>query len=421
MENARVQGATKELIEEWFELLKIPEVAAIRPENTHNVDEGGLQEGKTGNGLVLGLSRARPLHRKEPGSRTWTSFIECISATGDRLPPLIIFKGKHVQDQWFPEDLAKFNDWEFTCTENGWTTDRTAIEWLEKIYLPRTRPTPSATRLLILDGHGSHITKAFQFLCYQNDVYLLYLPPHTSHVLQPLDLSVFSPMKTAYRNQIAHQAQFCCSTVVGKRLFLEAYAYARNSAIIPTNIKSGWGASGLWPVRISKPLNSPLLLQNSNKNNAQEAPSGTPRQIKPAKKARRLPNGTQRNWETPLKSRQLASQIEDFIATIATSPTKRLFFKKVRKGYELKDCELADAERKIRQLEAELEAKNTRKRKRVQPNANNLFVNNRRIWAQRNGISEEPMVLDDAAENYGQESVRSCISVDGSTAESESE
>ncbi|KAM4064165.1 Tc5 transposase DNA-binding domain-containing protein [Hirsutella rhossiliensis] len=69
---------------------------------------------------------------KTPGSRVWTSFIECVSAAGTFLPPLVIFKGKSVQQQWFPEDLSTFSDWQFTATKNGWTSDQTAVEWLER-------------------------------------------------------------------------------------------------------------------------------------------------------------------------------------------------------------------------------------------------------------------------------------------------
>jgi 4-hydroxybenzoate polyprenyltransferase len=82
MENARVKGVTTEKIRKWWPALRIPAVAVIKPENRYNVDEGGFVEGKTGNGLVLGLRGTRPLQKKEPGLHAWTSFIECISATG---------------------------------------------------------------------------------------------------------------------------------------------------------------------------------------------------------------------------------------------------------------------------------------------------------------------------------------------------
>ncbi|KAF7912529.1 uncharacterized protein EAF01_001550 [Botrytis porri] len=88
--------------------------------------------------------------------------IKCISANGKSITPLVIYKGKSVQQQWFPTDLTLFKGWNFTATENGWTTDATALEWLKKIYIPQTTPIqPENSRLLILDGHGSHETTAF--------------------------------------------------------------------------------------------------------------------------------------------------------------------------------------------------------------------------------------------------------------------
>ncbi|XP_044721163.1 DDE superfamily endonuclease domain-containing protein [Hirsutella rhossiliensis] len=126
------------------------------------MDEAGIMEGLGENGLVVGSAEKRSVQKKTPGSRVWTSFIECVSAAGTFLPPLVIFKGKSVQQQWFPEDLSTFSDWQFTATKNGWTSDQTAVEWLEKVFIPRTQPPdPSERRLLVLDGHGSHETVDF--------------------------------------------------------------------------------------------------------------------------------------------------------------------------------------------------------------------------------------------------------------------
>jgi hypothetical protein len=157
-----------------------------------------------------------------------------------------MFKGKSVQQQWFPVGLKDYEGWEFTATDNGWTSDATALEWLQKVFLPQTAPhNPSDTRLLVLDGHGSHETTEFMWECYSNNVYLLFLPPHTSHVLQPLDLSVFAPLKRAYRKQLGFLSLLNDSTPIGKQNFLACYRKARISSLIAINIKAGWQALGL--------------------------------------------------------------------------------------------------------------------------------------------------------------------------------
>jgi hypothetical protein len=128
IDSVRVNRATTAVIKDWFTRLNIPAISSIKPENRWNIDESGIMEGIGANGLVVGSSERRSIQKKQPGSRAWTSFIKCISASGKALPPLVIFKGKSVQQQWFQRDLSSYKDWLFTATDNAWTSDSTAIE-----------------------------------------------------------------------------------------------------------------------------------------------------------------------------------------------------------------------------------------------------------------------------------------------------
>jgi len=198
IDSQRVNGAMSDVIKTWFPKLAIPLVKRVKPENRWNMDEAGIMEGQRENGLVVGSAGKHFIQKKQPGSRAWTSFIECISAMGRALLPLVIFKGKSVQQQWFPYKLLQYKDWKFDASDNGWTSDETALYWLIEVFIPQTKPRdPLEPRLLILDGHGSHETLEFMWECYLNNIYLLFLPPHTSHVMQPLDLTVFFPLKIA--------------------------------------------------------------------------------------------------------------------------------------------------------------------------------------------------------------------------------
>jgi len=47
-------------------------------------------------------------------------------------------------------------------------------------------------RLLILDGHGSHISFEFIHYCIESSIHLICLPGHSTHLLQPLDVGLFS-------------------------------------------------------------------------------------------------------------------------------------------------------------------------------------------------------------------------------------
>jgi len=128
IDSMRVNSATSDILKAWFQKLEVPAIKAIKPENHWNIDEAGIMEGQGENGLVVGSAKKRFIQKKQPGSRAWTSFIECISAAGKALHPLVIFKGKSVQKQWFNNHLKQYTGWKFDATENGWTSDATALK-----------------------------------------------------------------------------------------------------------------------------------------------------------------------------------------------------------------------------------------------------------------------------------------------------
>ena len=56
--------------------------------------------------------------------------------------------------------------------------------------------------MLVLDGHESHESAEFQEYCKAHNIIPLCLPPHSSHLTQPLDIGCFSVLKRAYGRQI---------------------------------------------------------------------------------------------------------------------------------------------------------------------------------------------------------------------------
>ena len=80
-----------------------------------------------------------------------------------------------------------------------------------------------------------------------------------------MDLSVFSPLKHTYRKRLGTVALLNDLSLIRKQNFMKCYKRARKDALTPANCRQGWSALRLWPVRMSKPLISRLLLENSNK------------------------------------------------------------------------------------------------------------------------------------------------------------
>lgn len=75
--------------------------------------------------------------------------------------------------------------------------------WLKTCFLPATvhlRHTGPVA--LYLDNFGSHTTLEVLRTCQQHNIILVGLPPHSSHILQPLDVSVNGPLKQHFKNAI---------------------------------------------------------------------------------------------------------------------------------------------------------------------------------------------------------------------------
>lgn len=254
IDTERIQATTEANIEPWFtRLANILTRYDIEPRNIYNMDETGTQEGDSAAQKVAGSASIKGAKVTKSSNTDWVTVIECISATGRRVTPTIIFKGCNLQSYWVPpEGLPR---WHYQATPSGWTNSDIAFDWVANIFLPST-PTknPDQWRLLILDGFATHIDHFFQLICFREKVQLLYLPAHTSHFLQPLDVAVFAPLKAAYRSFIRSVPVASLSSPASKQRFIRAYEFASKQAISISNIKQGFEKTGIWPLNGDKVL-----------------------------------------------------------------------------------------------------------------------------------------------------------------------
>ena len=72
------------------------------------------------------------------------------------------------------------------------------------------------------------------------------MPPHSSHILQPLDVGCFSPLKTAYTKQVEKQIRLGINHIT-KDDFLSVYYNAHVEAMTTSNVMNGFAACGLVP------------------------------------------------------------------------------------------------------------------------------------------------------------------------------
>jgi hypothetical protein len=235
------------VISRWFKLVEeTKNKYGILDEDVFNFDEAGFMMGKiTAQRVVTGSeSRSRP-KAVQPGNREWVSVIQGVNAAGWTIPPMLVFAGEFHLSEWYEEDDIPSNR-AIAVSDNGWTTNKNEVAWLKHFIAHTNNRIVGARRLLVFDGHESHHSLEFQELCQANNIYTLCMPPHSSHLLQPLDVGCFAPLKRAYGHEINHLIR-CHINHITKAAFLPAFKAAFDRSFTPANIRSAFRGAGLVP------------------------------------------------------------------------------------------------------------------------------------------------------------------------------
>ncbi|KAG6996916.1 hypothetical protein FocnCong_v015071 [Fusarium oxysporum f. sp. conglutinans] len=196
--------------------------------------------------VVTGTERRGKPKSVQPGNREWITVIQAINAEGWAIAPFIIGAGQYHLANWYQESNLP-DDWAIATSPNGWTDNDLGLEWLKHFDRCTNRRSVSRYRLLILDGHGSHHSLDFEKYCQANKIITLFMPPHSSHLLQPLDVGCFSLLKKAYGQVIEHLIR-CSITHVSKTEFFPAFYAAFQATMIEKNIKAAFRGAGLIPL-----------------------------------------------------------------------------------------------------------------------------------------------------------------------------
>lgn len=189
----------------------------------------------------------------QDGNRSWITFLACVCQDMTSLPPFLIYQGKpgQVQDSWLTEFEPEHQSAFFTTSETGWTNHELGKEWLTGVFDRFTKAKARNGRdyrLLITDGHSSHVNMDFLEWCDQHRIIVAVFPPHSTHRLQPLDVSLFSPLSTAYTKQLIQWTAKTQGLIsLSKREFWTLFWNAFEASFSPENIASGWERTGLLP------------------------------------------------------------------------------------------------------------------------------------------------------------------------------
>ena len=197
------------------------------------------------------------VYTNDPDNRESITSVECISTGGFAIDLMLVMSGKVHIEKSFQNDLNAGTL--IGLSDTGYSNEVLGIHWLKHFDIQTFSCRQGAWRLLF-DGHVSHL--GFEFISYCESVKIIpfCLPPHSTHLLQPLDITVFQPFKH-YHSCAVEDAVRNGDIEFSKTTFLAAFQTIHNKTFQKTTILSAWKNASLFPFNPSIVINKMKVLE----------------------------------------------------------------------------------------------------------------------------------------------------------------
>jgi DDE superfamily endonuclease len=216
----------------------------ILDEDVYNFDETGCLIGMVAGSLIVVPTGTTVAYVDDPANRELVTSTECISASGYHVPPMITFKGAYHLRKFFKNDMD--GNILFSRSDSGFVNDKLTLRWLQHFNEFTKNRTAGRYRMLIFDGYGSHITQEFVEYCWENHIRPFQLPPHSTHLTQPLDVGAFQKFKYEFK-QCLREEVFYGTTEISKADFFDMFPRFSARTFTEKLCKSAFRKTGLIP------------------------------------------------------------------------------------------------------------------------------------------------------------------------------
>lgn len=217
----------------------------IPASNIWDYDETNLSD-DPGKKKIICKRGIRYPERVMNSSKSSTSIMICGSAAGEVLPPYVVYKSLNVYKTWTERGPKKAR---YTCSKSGWFDTSIFEDWFFTTALPRFKKLEGPV-ILLGDNLSSHVNLKVLEACEKHNIKLIFLPPNSTHIMQPLDVAYFHPMKVVWRKILRQFKEQSKVKYIKKEYFPSLLAKLLEILQTngPQNLVSGFRKCGLYPV-----------------------------------------------------------------------------------------------------------------------------------------------------------------------------
>lgn len=164
-----------------------------KPSQIFNLDETGMPLDPTLPKVVT-LKGTKHATSVTTGDKAQITVLVCCSSSGYVIPPLVVFDRKTLKPEM---TVGEVPGTMYGLSKNGWMDAELFELWFKHHFLAHAPPTRPI--LLIMVGHSTHFQPSVVRMAAKEEVILFCLPPHLTHLTQPLDKGCFGPLKVAWK------------------------------------------------------------------------------------------------------------------------------------------------------------------------------------------------------------------------------
>ncbi|XP_047111961.1 MFS-type transporter clz9-like [Schistocerca piceifrons] len=241
---SRGSSFNKHNVRQFFDNLRqIITREVLGPESIWNIDETGLTTAHKPGKIVAvrGEKQVGKLTSAERGELVTACC--AINAIGGHITPFMNFPCVNWKDRMLHGAPPGTGG---STHSSGWMTADNFVLFLKHFH-KYVKCSAQHKALIIMDNRDSHISLESLHFAKENGITLLTIPPHTSHKMQPLDRSVYGPLKAYYNSAAGDWMTAHPGKTISIYDISKIFGIAFSKAFTPSNVISGFWVSGIWP------------------------------------------------------------------------------------------------------------------------------------------------------------------------------
>ncbi|XP_033223648.1 uncharacterized protein LOC117177211 [Belonocnema kinseyi] len=240
---------SEERIKKWFlevkKLLYEKDLLDIHPSRIFTCDEAAFFLNPEGDKTIIQRGSKTVHNLAKSNDKECLISMFTANAAGNLAPPMVMFRYQRTP---YSITTSIPDDWAHGNSENGWMNGRTFYDYITEDFYPWLLENKFEFPIvLFLDKHSSNMTMSLSNFCAEKNIEVIPLHPNATHIIQPLDVAFFRPMKSIWKHIID---QWNIDNF-GRKFRKENFSFALKQAVDfvydVENLRNGFMDCGLCP------------------------------------------------------------------------------------------------------------------------------------------------------------------------------